>query len=91
MQKFKTITGKELLEKDIEQIPFVVNEILPIGLSLLAGESKIGKSWLSLWLSVQVAKGEKVWNFDSNIGTVLYLCFEDNEIRIQNRLIDITE
>ncbi|MFI3325554.1 MAG: AAA family ATPase [Clostridia bacterium] len=91
MQKFKTITGKELLEKEIEQIPFVVNEILPIGLSLLAGESKIGKSWLSLWLSVQVAKGEKVWNFDSCNGTVLYLCFEDNEIRIQNRLIDITE
>ncbi len=91
MKKFNTITGEELLSKEIEQIPFVVQDLIPIGLTLLAGSAKIGKSWLSLWLSIKVAKGEKVWDFETTKSTSLYLCYEDNEIRIQNRLSEITE
>ncbi len=91
MKRFNTITGSELLSKEIQQIPFVVNDLLPIGLTLLAGEAKAGKSWLALWLSVQVANGDAVWGYDVRGGTSLYLCYEDNEIRIQNRLLDITD
>ncbi len=46
---------------------------------------------LALWLSVQIANGESVWGYDVKGGTSLYLCYEDNEIRIQNRLLDITD
>lgn len=91
MKKFNTITGEALLTKELGEIPFVVDKLLPTGLSLLAGSPKVGKSWLALWLSVQIAKGEPVWDNDTSGGTVLYLCYEDNEIRIQNRLLEITE
>ena len=91
MKTFKTVTGQELLAKEIVEIPFVVKDLIPIGLTLIAGAAKAGKSWLALWLSVQVAKGETIWGYETTRATTLYLCYEDNEIRIQNRLIEITD
>ena len=91
MKKFNTISGEELLSKEIREIPFIVKDLIPIGLTLLAGSAKVGKSWLALWLSIAVAKGEVVWGYESTRCTTLYLCYEDNEIRIQNRLLEITD
>ena len=51
----------------------------------------MGKSWLALWLAVMVAKGEPVWGMPVKGGTTLYLCLEDSQLRIQNRLFDVTE
>lgn len=50
----------------------------------------MGKSWLSLWLCLQVAKGKPAWEFPTTQGDMLYLCQEDSYSRIQNRLLDIT-
>lgn len=91
MKKFNTITGEELLAKEIRGIPFVVKDLIPVGLALLAGAAKAGKSWLALWLCIAIAKGETVWGYESQQCTTLYLCYEDNEIRIQNRLLNITD
>ena len=49
------------------------------------------KSWLSLWLCLQVAKGEPAWEFPTTQGNVFYLCLKDSYSRIQNRLLDITD
>ena len=38
-----------------------------------------------------MAKGEPVWNHPVNQGTTLYLCLDDSQLRIQNRLFEITE
>ena len=70
---------------------FVVDTLLAQGLHILAGSPKVGKSWLALWLSVMVAKGELVWGMSVKQGTTLYLCLEDSVLRIQNRLFEITE
>ena len=51
----------------------------------------MGKSWLALWPAVTVAKGQPVWNLSVRQGTTLYLCLEDSQLRIQNRLFEITE
>ncbi len=91
MKRFKTISGEELINKELAEIPFVVKDLIPIGLTLLAGSAKVGKSWLALWLAVQIAKGEEVWGYESVKYTTLYLAYEDNEIRIQNRLLDICD
>ncbi len=90
-KEFNTITGKELLEKEFLPTAFVVDNLIPAGLHLLAGLPKVGKSWLALWLVLTVAKGEEVWGNSVSQGTTLYLCFEDNNCRIQNRLLEITE
>lgn len=70
---------------------FVVDSLLSQGLHILAGSSKVGKSWLVLWLAVMVAKGEPVWDMATRQGHTLYLCLEDSVLRIQNRLFEITE
>ena len=91
MKKFNTITTAELFTKEIEQTPFIVDEILPRGLTIFGGLGKVGKSWFSFWLAMQVAKGEPIWNFKTNAGTTLYLAFEDSEERLQNRLFMLSE
>ena len=90
-KRFKTIDGETLMNTPLEPIRFVVDGLLAPGLHLLAGAAKVGKSWLALWLSLMVAKGEDVWNMKTRKGTTLYLCLEDSTIRIQNRLFEITE
>lgn len=70
---------------------FVIDNLLGQGLHILAGSPKVGKSWLALWLSVCIAKGEAVWGKDVKQGTTLYLCLEDSEARIQSHLYDITD
>lgn len=86
-----TIDGETLMSKPIQPLNFVVDTLLSQGLHILAGAPKVGKSWLALWLAVAVAKGESVWGMRVKQGTTLYLCLEDSQLRIQNRLFDVTE
>lgn len=90
-KKFNTIDGETLMTMPLKPINFIIENLLSAGLHILAGSPKVGKSWLALWLSVAVAKGEEVWGNKVKKGTTLYLCFEDSQIRIQNRLFDITD
>ena len=83
--------GETLMNTVLPPIRFVISQLLPQGLHVLAGAPKVGKSWLSLWLCLQVAKGEPAWEFTTAQGDVLYLCLEDSYSRIQNRLLDITD
>ena len=90
-KRFNTIDGETLMTMPLKPINFIIENLLSEGLHILAGSPKVGKSWLALWLSVAVAKGEEVWGNKVKEGTTLYLCFEDSQIRIQNRLFDITD
>jgi hypothetical protein len=83
---FDIIDGNTLMSQEYEPLGFAVDKILPHGLFILAGSGKIGKSWLSLDLCVNVASGGKLWDFSSEQGDVLYLALEDNHPRLQNRL-----
>lgn len=91
IKRLQTIDADTLQSTAYEPVSFVVDDLLPQGLHLLAGAPKIGKSWLALWLAVTVAKGESVWGMGVKQGTTLYLCLEDSTLRIQNRLFEITE
>jgi len=85
------IDSKTLLEQELPPIRFTIEKILPQGLFILAGSSKVGKSWLSLDFCQSVATGEQVWNLNANKGTVLYLALEDSLIRLQTRLRKYSE
>ena len=88
---FGTIDGATLISTPLQPLRFVVDSLISQGLHVLAGSPKVGKSWLALWLSVMVAKGEPVWDMPTRQGTTLYLCLEDSRLRIQNRLFEIME
>ncbi len=90
-KRFHTIDGESLMSLPLTPLNFVVDTLLSQGLHILAGSPKVGKSWLALWLSVMIAKGEPVWGMPVKQGTTLYLCLEDSTLRIQNRLFEITE
>ena len=49
---------------------FIVSQMISTGVYLFAGSPKTGKSWLALWLCDKVAKGEKVWEYDTEQCTV---------------------
>ena len=91
MTRLHTIDADTLQTIAYEPISFFVEELLPPGLHLLAGAPKIGKSWLALWLCLQVAQGKPLWNFSTRPCEILYLCLEDSFQRIQSRLFDLTE
>jgi len=91
MNKLNTIDGETLMSRPLQPLNFVVDTLISQGLHILAGSPKVGKSWLALWLAVTVAKGEPVWGMQVKKGTTLYLCLEDSQLRIQNRLFGVTE
>ena len=79
------------MEKEFAERHFIINSLLGNGLSILAGSPKVGKSWLVLDWCVRVANGENIWNLHTQKGTVLYISLEDDENRLQNRLLSITD
>ena len=91
MNKLHTITAEDLQNRTYEPAHFLVDELIPEGLHILAGAPKIGKSWLALWLCLCVSQGQPLWNFTTVQGEVLYLSLEDSFRRIQTRLFDLTE
>ena len=90
-KRFNTIDGQTLMTMPLQPLEFVIENLLSNGLHILAGSPKVGKSWLALWLAVTVSKGEDIWGNKVKQGDTLYLCFEDSQIRIQNRLFEITD
>ena len=62
MNRLQTIDADTLQSTAYEPVSFVVDDLLPQGLHLLAGAPKIGKSWLALWLCLCAAQGKPLWN-----------------------------
>ena len=88
----KLDTVKNLAEKEFESIDPLIDHFLPgKGLYLLCGSAKVGKSWLALQIALCVSTGMKLWNYDTKKRNVLYLCLEDGEKRLQDRLFSIAQ
>lgn len=81
-----TFTAKELQGMEFPPIRWVVPDVLPEGLTILAGKPKLGKSWLALDAALAVANGGKVLGRECEPGPALYLALEDNQRRLQRRL-----
>lgn len=89
--KLAVIDGETLMDMKLPPTKFCVETLLPQGMCILGGASKIGKSWWVLDLCVRIAKGEPMWDLKTTKGTTLYLCLEDTLRRVQNRLLCITD
>ncbi|MBQ6017677.1 MAG: AAA family ATPase [Clostridiales bacterium] len=81
---------KNLADKEFETIDPLIDHFLPgKGLYLLCGSAKVGKSWLALQIALCVSTGMNLWTYDTRKKEVLYLCLEDGERRLQDRLYSI--
>ena len=85
-----TIAAEELMDMQFPDNPELIEGLLGKGLYLLAGASKIGKSWLVLWLAHCVSLGLPVWELKTRQCGVLYLSLEDTDQRLQRRLVEVT-
>jgi hypothetical protein len=75
----------DLMGASLGETRWVVPELLPDGLALLAGPPKLGKSWMVLDIAISVALGRPVLGREVEQGDVLYLALEDNWRRLQGR------
>lgn len=84
------VSAHELASKSFPPIDFIVAGLIPKGLTVLAGEPKVGKSWLSLDIALSIARGVSCLGDRScPQGDVLYLALEDDEARLQWRIRQI--
>jgi AAA domain len=80
-------TAADIMNMDFPPPKWAVPGVLAEGVNLLAGTPKVGKSWMSLGLGVDVALGGKAFgSIDVESGPVLYLALEDTARRLQTRL-----
>jgi RecA-family ATPase len=87
MTKIELIKAKDIQAMEIEPLTWIVKDLIPEGLSLLAGRPKVGKSWFALNIAVAVAEGNIALNkFQTSKSKVLYIPYEDNTRRIKSRL-----
>jgi hypothetical protein len=76
----------DLLEEDFPETRWIVPDLLPEGLTLLAAKPKLGKSWLALGLALAVATGTPaLGSVPVEQGEVLYLALEDSFKRLHTR------
>ena len=87
----KTITADALLATPIPPVKWIIPGLLPAGLAIFAGPSKAGKSWLTLWLCLQISQGKSVWGREIEPRTVLYFSLEDTLGRLQERLYQLVD
>ncbi len=80
-------TVAELLAADFPEPPWAVPGLVPVGLTLLAGRPKVGKSWLALQIAHAVGMGGAVLDRRVQAGKVLYLALEDSPRRLQRRML----
>lgn len=88
--ELNAVDGETLWDMELGTQQFCIKSLLPQGVCIMGGASKIGKSWLVLDWVDKVAKGDPVWGMETTQGTTLYLCLEDNLQRVQHRLYCIS-
>jgi len=90
----RIINAGELLDKEILPTQWLVNDLIPNGLTILGGRSKVGKSYFMMKLALSLAQGKKPFGefragFKPKTGQILYLSLEDPERRFQTRMKEI--
>jgi Bifunctional DNA primase/polymerase, N-terminal/AAA domain/Winged helix-turn-helix DNA-binding len=78
----RIVSAADLVQREFPEPRWIVPNVLPEGLTILAGKSKTGKSWWGLQTAADVA-GQN--------GDVLYLALEDTQRRLQHRILQVCE
>jgi hypothetical protein len=79
------ILAEVIAKEEFKPIDWLVENIIAPGLTIIAGKSKIGKSWLVLHLSYCIEKGEEFLGRKCAKGDVLHYSLEDGKRRIKTR------
>lgn len=84
-----TISAEALQKADLPPVRFIVEGLLPTGLSILAAPPKYGKSWLALDLCLSLALGNAFLGYKTQKCSALYLALEDSPQRLKDRMYNV--
>jgi hypothetical protein len=83
----KRFTAADLAGTSFPPPRWAVQDLLAEGVNMLCGAPKLGKSWLALALSLDIAAGgTALGSIPVEQGDVLYLALEDHPRRLQSRM-----
>ena len=82
----QTMSSYQILTTDWPEPVWAIPHFLPVGLTLLAGKAKIGKSFLALQIAQAVVTGGVVLGEKVAKGPVLFLALEDSPRRLKDRM-----
>lgn len=85
------ISAPELQKANFPATKYLVEDLLPEGVSILAAAPKSGKSWFVLLLGLKIAAGERFFQRRTKQVGVLYLSLEDTKRRLQERMNKLLE
>ena len=80
---FYTVPG--LTEEERKAPEFIIDGIIPVGMTFLSGAPKIRKSFLALQIAIAAATGTKFFGHDTIKCDVVYLDLEGSKSRISTR------
>lgn len=79
--------AKFLLQKVLPEPRWAVHNLVAEGLNLFVGRPKARKSFFALQMACRVAEGKQLLGYNTRKGKVLYISLEDEEQRLQRRLL----
>lgn len=80
IKTFKFHTAAELQTMNLPEPRWIVKDLFPVGLTVLAAQKKVGKSCLALQAAVAVAKGKPLFEqLNVDAGAVLYYAMEQSK------------
>jgi hypothetical protein len=80
----------ELYDTEIQTPKWLILDLIPVGLTILGGRSKVGKSYFMMNLAMALAQGKPfAEQFRGQRGPILYLSLEDGRKRFQERMRQI--
>jgi hypothetical protein len=87
------ITAAALQTKQFKPVRIILPDLIPEGVTLVAGKPKVGKSWLAYDVCLAVADETRfvLGTMKPGHGDVLYLALEDNQRRLKKRLDKILQ
>ena len=86
------ISLASLLDKELPPPSWIIDDFLPEGVTILAGDPKAGKSYLTMNINLAVATGKKALShYSCQQGSVLHLDLEGNPRLFSSRLKTMLE
>lgn len=81
------ISGDELLSQPDEDIPWLIEELIPRGsVTMIAGTSGVGKTWIALLLAQAISEGAPFLSRQSRKAMVIYFDLESPKAILRKRL-----
>jgi RecA-family ATPase len=86
-KSLETFSAAELLTMQLNPPPMLIPTYVAVGLNILGGDPKGGKSWLALQMAYAVATGGFFLGEKATQGRALYLALEDTKYRLKHRMM----